>query len=42
MEIMDIQKTFDSVYGIIRGNDLDQEIASYMASSGWPERVKVM
>lgn len=40
-EIIDIPKTFDSVYGIIRGNELDREIASYMASCGWPERVKI-
>lgn len=41
-EIIDIPKTFNSVYGVGPGVQLDQEILIYMKSQGWPERVQVV
>jgi hypothetical protein len=41
-EVVDIPKTFDSVYGIGPGTALDQEILIFMKSRGWPERVQVL
>jgi len=40
-EVVDIPKTFDSVYGIGPGTALDQEILIFMKSRGWPERVQI-
>lgn len=38
---MDLAKTFDTVYGIGAGSNLDTEILVYMKSQGWPERIQV-
>jgi hypothetical protein len=40
-EVVDIPKTFNSVYGIGPGTKLDAEISVYMKSQGWPVRVQV-
>lgn len=40
-EILDLPKTFGSVYGVGGGSRLDAEILIYMKSQGWPERVQV-
>jgi hypothetical protein len=40
-EIIDLPKTFNQVYGIGKGNNIDSEIQVYMKSQGWPERVQV-
>jgi hypothetical protein len=39
--VVDLPKTFDNVYGMGSGGQLDQEILVYMKSQGWPERVQV-
>eukprot|EP01038_Epipyxis_sp_PR26KG_P005467 gene5467-7570_t len=41
VEIVDLPKSFNQVYGIGPGNNLDSEILIYMKSQGWPERVQV-
>jgi hypothetical protein len=41
-EVLDIPKTFGSVYGIGPGTKVDTEILVYMKSQGWPERVHVV
>lgn len=40
-ESIDLPKSFDQVYGVGPGGQLDQEILVYMKSQGWPERVQV-
>ena len=40
-EVIDIPKTFNCVYGVGAGSDVDREILSYMKSQGWPERVQI-
>ena len=40
-ETLDIEKTFNNVYGIGPGTQLDTEILTFMKSRGWPERVQV-
>jgi hypothetical protein len=40
-EIVDIPKTFNSVYGVGGGTLLDAEVHVYMKSQGWPERTQV-
>jgi len=41
VEVVDLPKTFNSVYGIGPGTQLDTEILVYMKAQGWPERVQV-
>jgi len=40
-EVIDLPKTFNSVYGVGPGTNLDSELLMYMKSQGWPERVQV-
>ena len=40
-EVIDLPKTFNTVYGVGAGSDVDREILSYMKSQGWPERVQI-
>lgn len=40
-EVIDLPKTFNTVYGIGPGSHVDREILSYMKSQGWPERVQI-
>lgn len=41
VEIVDLPKTFNTVYGIGPGNRLDSEMSVYMKSQGWPEQAQV-
>jgi len=41
VEIVDLPKTFNSVYGMGKGNNIDSEIQVYMKAQGWPERIQV-
>lgn len=40
-EVIDLPKTFNTVYGVGPGSFVDREILSYMKSQGWPERVQI-
>ena len=40
-EVVDLPKTFNKVYSVGAGSDVDREILSYMKSQGWPERVQI-
>jgi hypothetical protein len=40
-EVVDLPKTFNCVYGIGAGSNVDREILTYMKSQGWPERVQI-
>lgn len=40
-EVIDLPKTFNNVYGLGPGCQLDTEILVYMKGRGWPERVQV-
>lgn len=40
-EVVDLPKTFNTVYGVGPGSHVDREILSYMKSQGWPERVQI-
>lgn len=41
VEVVDLPKTYNAVYGIGPGTQLDTEILVYMKAQGWPERVQV-
>jgi hypothetical protein len=41
VELVDLPKSFDHVYGVGPGTRMDAEILVYMKSQGWPERVQV-
>lgn len=41
IEVVDLPKTFNKVYGIGPGSRVDSEILVYMKSQGWPERVQI-
>lgn len=41
VEVIDLPKSFNNVYGVGPGTALDTEILVYMKSQGWPERVQI-
>ena len=41
VEIVDLPKSYNTVYGIGPGTRLDAEISVYMKAMNWPDRVQV-
>lgn len=40
-EAVDLEKSYDMVYGLRAGGPLDEEILRYMRARGWSERIQV-
>lgn len=40
-EAVDLEKSYDMVYGLRAGGLLDEEILRYMRARGWSERIQV-